>query len=295
MDLSPKRFKDLELLIKTRNEFNDWIHQGKIRNQMFLQNVDDVSKPFLKDVISKENEILKKLDNKVEQPKAVEPKAEGPKVEEPKVEEPKVIDQDEIYSKLIPITVDFKNTRPLPYLIRPISIMVEKPGNRFSGISINNINFFLYHVGNQDVIHSESKVEIYYPLTKGLIILLEGRGLLKLAADNVTQDDLTNYVSILRFANVDLKAYDYLIDLAAGGMGIGEGKDGKGFDLSDDDEDYDMLNNPIQLYVDLKNLLAAKLAGHNNVYNSVVDILKKLLDMKEITQDKYNKILNNYF
>ena len=214
MDLSPKRFKDLELLIKTRNEFNDWIQQGKIRNQLFLQNIDDVSKPFLKEVVEKEDEIIKKLNVR-----AVEPKAEGLKVEEPIVEELKVIDQAEIYSKLIPITVIFKDTRPLPYLIRPISIMVEKPGNRFSGISINNINFFLYHVGNQDVIHSESKVEIYYPLTEGLKILLEGRGLLLLAVDVVKQDDLTNYASILRFANVDFKAYDYLIYLSAGGMG----------------------------------------------------------------------------
>ena len=75
-------------------------------------------------------------------------------------------------------------------------------------------------------------------------------------------------------------------------MGIKD-NNGKGFDI--DDIDNELSNNPLILMTELRKLLAAKLAGHNNVYNSVKSILNKLLLIKEIDQTKYNKILNKYF
>ena len=53
--------------------------------------------------------------------------------------------------------------------------------------------------------------------------------------------------------------------------------------------------NPLELFAELRKLLAAKVSGHNNVYNSVVSILKKLMNKGEITEEKYDKILHKYF
>ena len=73
-------------------------------------------------------------------------------------------------------------------------------------------------------------------------------------------------------------------------------------DDSNDDTDLDvdpnpdqLSRNPLELFAELRKLLAAKVSGHNNVYNSVVSILKKLMNMGEITEEKYDKILHKYF
>ena len=73
MDLYTKRLRDLEPLIITRNKFNSWIHQGKLDQQLFLQNIEKVSEPLLKVVIKKEDAIIQLLDQfkvkvKVNQP-----------------------------------------------------------------------------------------------------------------------------------------------------------------------------------------------------------------------------------
>ena len=85
------------------------------------------------------------------------------------------------------------------------------------------------------------------------------------------------------------------------------------FDLNDDtateidvdvdtktDTETDQLSesssrNPLELFAELRKLLASKVSGHNNVYNSVVSLLKKLMNMGEITEEKYDKILHKYF
>ena len=61
------------------------------------------------------------------------------------------------------------------------------------------------------------------------------------------------------------------------------------------DFDSNEESNPLELFTELRKLLAAKVSGHNNVYNSVVSILKKLMNMGEITEEKYDKILHKYF
>ena len=239
MDLSNKRFRDLKELIKTRNEFNNWIRENQ------EEVLDDVN----------------------------------------------ILDEsDEIYSKLIPITVNFIFTRPIDKTIKPIYIVIEKYSHRFTGISINNTSFFFYNVNNQNIIHHEKNKEHYYLLTDGLKMLLEGRGLLKFASSVITQQDIKNYFSILHLANVQTNDVKYLNILANGGMG--KGKDGKGIDFEDDENEEE---NPLELMVELRKLLAAKMAGHNNVYNSIVSILNKLLNLNQISKERYNKILKKYF
>ena len=61
MDLSDKRFHDLEELVNTLNSFHEWIREGKVQTQLFNQNIEKVSGPLLANVIKKEDEIINKL------------------------------------------------------------------------------------------------------------------------------------------------------------------------------------------------------------------------------------------
>jgi len=54
-------------------------------------------------------------------------------------------------------------------------------------------------------------------------------------------------------------------------------------------------DNPILLFIELRKLLAAKNAGHENTYNQVNAILKRLLETNFISIHKYKKILNKNY
>ena len=98
----------------------------------------------------------------------------------------------------------------------------------------------------------------------------------------------------MKIAGVKAADQPYIVALMNGEMGTGR-KVGMGFDDTDTDTDDTLSGNPLELFAELRKLLAAKVSGHNNVYNSVVSILKKLMNMGEITEEKYDKILHKYF
>jgi hypothetical protein len=80
--------------------------------------------------------------------------------------------------------------------------------------------------------------------------------------------------------------------------GEGENKiEGYGYDLEDEEQEYIhfMPDNPILLFIELRKLLAAKKAGHDNTYNQVNAILKRLMERKIITPDRYKKILKKHY
>ena len=54
-------------------------------------------------------------------------------------------------------------------------------------------------------------------------------------------------------------------------------------------------DNPILLFIELRKLLAAKKAGHDNTYNQVNAILKRLLETNIISTEKYSKILKKHY
>ena len=56
-----------------------------------------------------------------------------------------------------------------------------------------------------------------------------------------------------------------------------------------------MPDNPILLFIELRKLLAAKKAGHDNTYNQVNAILKRLLETNIISTEKYKKILEKHY
>ena len=53
-------------------------------------------------------------------------------------------------------------------------------------------------------------------------------------------------------------------------------------------------DNPCELFYQLSKLLAAKKAGHNNTYNQVNAICKRLMELKLISNEKYRNILKKY-
>ena len=129
-------------------------------------------------------------------------------------------------------------------------------------------------------------------------------------AKPVTDADEAKYLEIMKLAGVGPTDDDYIAALVNGergtgrkkGMGIGGNPDVYTNDDTDVDVDSnpDQLSrsgsrNPLELFAELRKLLAAKVSGHNNVYNSVVSILKKLMNMGEITKEKYDKLLHKYF
>ena len=56
-----------------------------------------------------------------------------------------------------------------------------------------------------------------------------------------------------------------------------------------------MPNNPCDLFYQLSKLLAAKKTGHNNTYNQVNAICKRLMELDLMTSEKYEKLLKNIF
>ena len=62
MDISKKRFKDLNNLIKVRKEHNNIIEKAQQRDAMSQYNMQKVSSAFLKDVTSRQDVIINKLN-----------------------------------------------------------------------------------------------------------------------------------------------------------------------------------------------------------------------------------------
>ena len=57
----------------------------------------------------------------------------------------------------------------------------------------------------------------------------------------------------------------------------------------------DLKTKHLELMVELRKLWGAKMTGDNNVNNSVVSVLKKLLNMNQISKERHDKILDKYF
>ena len=54
-------------------------------------------------------------------------------------------------------------------------------------------------------------------------------------------------------------------------------------------------SNPIDLFMELRILLASKKAGHSNTFNQANAIMKYLLENNYLTTSKYKKILKKYY
>ena len=134
MDLSPKRFHDLEELIKTRNSFHEWIREGKVQTQLFNQDIEKMSVPFLSNVVKKEDEILDKLKS------TLKPDDSNINV----VDDFLPPEYGDFYSDFNPLAVNFKiYNKKHPKLI-PTLIVANQYGHNFTGITLNGAKFVFY-------------------------------------------------------------------------------------------------------------------------------------------------------
>ena len=117
-----------------------------------------------------------------------------------------------------------------------------------------------------------------YELTPSLKLIIEGKG-----DANSSLEEIKNYLEITKGSNVK-----YIKTLKA----VVEPQHGQGIEI---ESPTFLPDNPIALFIELRKLLAAKKAGHNNVDNEVNAICKRLVETGHLTTDKYQKIIKKYF
>ena len=117
-----------------------------------------------------------------------------------------------------------------------------------------------------------------YELTPSLKLLIEGKG-----DANSSPEETKNYLEITKGSNVN-----YIKTLKA----VVKTHNGEGIEI---ESPTFLTDNPISLFSELRKLLAAKKAGHNNVYNKVNAICKRLVETGNLTTQKYQKIIKKYF
>ena len=128
-----------------------------------------------------------------------------------------------------------------------------------------------------------------YELTPSLKLLIEGKG-----DANSKLEEIKNYLEMVGGSSVKyIKTLKVVVEqptLTA----VVEPQKGEGIDESHVALTF-LSDNPISLFSELRKLLAAKKAGHTNVYNEVNAICKRLVETGHLTIDKYHKILKKYF
>ena len=89
-------------------------------------------------------------------------------------------------------------------------------GHNFTGIALNNIPFIFYTVDGRDIIQYSSDATKSFPLTKGLKVLLEIKGMNANTAKTTTKADDVNYLEIMKLAGVVPADDDYIAALVNG-------------------------------------------------------------------------------
>ena len=143
-------------------------------------------------------------------------------------------------------------------------------------IKINGNDLVIRKFDKEYYLHNTNKSKLYV-FNYNLKLLLEGRG-------DKNNPEVQNYLQILKDVNADRKS-NYVKSLK-NKVKIEE-IEGTGIKF--------MPDNSLMLFMELRKLLAAKKAGNTNTYNEINAILKRLLELKSITTEKYKKILNKYF
>ena len=118
-----------------------------------------------------------------------------------------------------------------------------------------------------------------YELTPSLKLIIEGKG-----DANSSLEEIKNYLEITKGSTVNYikKTLKKVV----------EPQHGQGLEI---ESPTFLPDNPITLFSELRKLLAAKKAGHNNVDNEVNAICKRLVETGHLTTDKYQKIIKKYF
>ena len=183
-----------------------------------------------------------------------------------------------------PLILDPKINVSLSKTIKPtFNINVEG----YQIITINKHDFLLYlNSENKSRIHSQNVYNtkhLDFEFTDDFYGLVCGY-----PSENVDLLEIKKYLNLIELVHgsakakhiQDLKKYlnknerGYIV---TEGEGQGQGQ-GKGKEI-----------NPINLFIELRKLLAAKKAGHNNLDSDILKISKDLLKQGIISKDKFNK------
>jgi len=195
---------------------------------------------------------------------------------------------------------------------------IEKHEN-YNSLTINNVLHLLIYDPNKNPCllnttkyFSSDNKEGYFIITNELKNLLSGKG-----SDNIKE--IKKYLQILYYVNLKGKITNYEKRLRNKlpedekklfrGNGVTYDDDeiiGNSLHLNNNDKKeyiskaatpliHFLPDNPILLFIELRKLLAAKKAGHDNTYNQVNAILKRLLETNIITSEKYKKILEKHY
>ena len=125
-----------------------------------------------------------------------------------------------------------------------------------------------------------------YELTPSLKLIIEGKG-----DANSSLEEIKNYLEITKGSNVKyIKTLKAVVEPPL--KKVVEPQHGQGIEI---ESPTFLPDNPISLFSELRKLLAAKKAGHNNVDNEVNAICKRLVETGHLTTDKYQKIIKKYF
>ena len=126
-----------------------------------------------------------------------------------------------------------------------------------------------------------------YELTPSLKLIIEGKG-----DANSSHGEIKNYLEITKGSNTKyIKKLKAIVEPPTLNTVV-KTHNGEGIEI---ESPTFLTDNPISLFSELRKLLAAKKAGHNNVYNKVNAICKRLVETGNLTTDKYQKIIKKYF
>jgi len=164
--------------------------------------------------------------------------------------------------------------------------------NKYNTLTINNIKFILIKKNENPFITPLNEYDKDPRDMKGWLYTDELHSLIFGNGNGREEKEIRKiYLDILNEAKIQQgKTSEYYKKI----RGDGENKiEGSGYEY--EDNIFNIPNNPILLFIELRKLLAAKKAGHDNTYNQVNAILKRLLENKVITNERYSNILQKHY
>ena len=156
-----------------------------------------MSWPLLANVIKKEDEIIDKL-----KPTPLATDSVIKHYSDIDIDLPPEYKIKDFYKKFKPLAVEFSINYIQHPKIKPKQIVIHHYGHNFTGIALNNTPFLFYTVDWQDTLQYSSDATKSFPLTKGLKVFLEIKGMNANTAKTTTDADEAYYLEIMKLAGV---------------------------------------------------------------------------------------------
>lgn len=266
MNRVKQQIQELENLNKTKKTLNDKYLNKALLDVGLYEERKELFKPIIEEV-SKQTEVIKKVIPK--ESSTLPSTASKLAIEDVKNNFNNTSDEDKM-------------------LLEDVYNFIQNPGKIKGGLDTFTSKFMtnkgepIFKTNKQSIIltkNADNKIVYHvahnnkdYEMTDGLnkLLLLTNY----IPDDNITPEDFHNYTEIIgeKLNTKKYKAYKKHF------------KDGQGIFVESKELSKDLNKK-------LKVLIAAYKEGHNNCYDEIIEILKELLNRKEITSKHYNFIL----